>query len=41
MRAVLPVDACEQTIAGDVSLDGETLRFMLPPFALRAFRIQL
>ena len=41
MRAALPVDAHEHTIAGDVVISGETLRFMLPAFGLRAFRIQL
>jgi len=39
VRSVQPVDACERAIAGEVVFDGEALRFVLPPFALRSFRV--
>lgn len=40
-RQVEPVDACERAQPGEVSLDGESLRFVLPAFALRSFRVSL
>lgn len=39
MRTATPVDACERAIAGEVHVDGDVLRFALPSFALRAFRV--
>jgi alpha-mannosidase len=39
MRLATPVDACERDIAGETHVDGELLRFVLPAFALRAFRV--
>ncbi len=38
-RRAETVDACERTIAGDAIFDGEALRFVLPAFALRSFRV--
>ncbi len=38
-RRAEAVDACERTIAGDAIFDGEALRFVLPAFALRSFRV--
>jgi len=38
-RRVEAVDGCERRIAGDVVFDGEALRFVLPAFALRSFRV--
>ncbi len=39
MRLATPVDACERDITGEATVDGELLRFVLPPFALRSFRV--
>lgn len=39
-RTASPVDGCERTIEGSALIDGETLRFVLPAFALRAFRVR-
>ena len=39
MRLATPVDACERDSAGEVRVDGELLRFVLPAFSLRAFRV--
>jgi alpha-mannosidase len=38
-RRAEPVDACERGIAGDAVFDGEALRFVLPAYALRSFRV--
>jgi alpha-mannosidase len=40
MRAVEAVDACEQSIRGAVAIEAENLRFALPAYALRSFRVQ-
>jgi alpha-mannosidase len=39
VRTVTPVDACERPIAGDAVFDGESVRFVLNPYALRSFRV--
>ena len=39
MRRVEAVDACERPIAGEATLEEETLCFVLPPYALRSFRV--
>jgi len=39
MRTAIAVDGCERDIAGDAHVDGELLRFVLPAFTLRAFRV--
>jgi alpha-mannosidase len=39
LRTATPVDACEREIAGDVRVDGERIHFVLPAFALRAYRV--
>jgi hypothetical protein len=39
MRSAHPVDACERPIAGEAQVEGETLSVVLPPFALRSFRV--
>ena len=39
VNRAIPVDACERPIAGDVEVDGVLLRFVLPAYALRAFRV--
>ena len=33
------VDACERPVAGEARVEGELLSFMLPAYALRAFRV--
>ena len=38
-RRAESVDACERRIAGDAIFDGEALRFVLPAYALRSFRV--
>ncbi|MFN2459445.1 MAG: alpha-mannosidase [Candidatus Velthaea sp.] len=40
MRRACAVDACERVVEGDVTIAEETLRFALPPFALRSFRVE-
>ncbi len=40
VRGVESVDAVERAIPGRVALDGEWLRFHLPAFALRSFRVR-
>ena len=39
LRTAMPVDACERDIAGAVRVEGDLVRFVLPAFALRAFRV--
>ena len=39
MRAATPIDACEREIAGEARVDGELLRFVMPAFSLRSFRV--
>ncbi len=39
MRAAEAVDACERAVAGEVTVEGERLSFMLPAYALRSFRV--
>jgi len=39
MRAAACVDACELPTAGTVTIAEESLCFVLPPFALRSFRV--
>jgi hypothetical protein len=39
MRSVEPVDACERPIAGQATIENEALCFVLPPYALRSFRV--
>jgi alpha-mannosidase len=39
MRTAQAVDAAERPVRGDVAIDEETLRFGLPRFALRSFRV--
>jgi hypothetical protein len=39
MRTATAVDACERPIAGELLVEGELLRFVLPAFALRSFRV--
>jgi alpha-mannosidase len=40
VRGVEAVDGTERAIPGEVTLAGETLRFPLPAFALRSFRVR-
>ena len=40
MREALPVDACERAIPGAVTIVEESLRFALPAYALRTFRVR-
>jgi alpha-mannosidase len=40
MREVVPIDAAERAIAGDVAIDEEHLVFELPAFALRSFLVR-
>jgi hypothetical protein len=39
MRAAEAVDACERPCAGEQQIEGDLLRFALPAFALRSFRV--
>ena len=39
IRTASPVDACERDIAGEIAVDGERMRFVLPAFSLRAYRV--
>jgi len=40
MRGAQAVDGVERTIGGDVTIEEETLRFALAPFAIRSFRVE-
>jgi alpha-mannosidase len=39
MRSAHAVDGCERPVAGEVRVEGEMLAAVLPPFALRSFRV--
>jgi len=40
MREASAVDACERPVAGEATVEGERLSFMLPAYSLRSFRVR-